>query len=220
MDRAGLTEGTAGNLSARTRTGQVVLTPTALRYATMTLDDLVVTDLDGRILVGLAPADDRARPPPRLPAAPPRHRRRRPHPPRPRLDVRRLPAADPVRDRGARALRRRRRPRHGLSPNRDGSARRRRRRPAPRPRGGARRESTGSSSWRGPPARRSSSRSSSSGRRRSWRGQRGSGPPMALPDAIRAEFRAAYLGGVDARPRRRFESTHAVERAPFPRTAC
>ncbi len=52
MDRAGLTEGTAGNLSARTRTGQVVLTPTALRYATMTLDDLVVTDLDGHILSG------------------------------------------------------------------------------------------------------------------------------------------------------------------------
>jgi L-fuculose-phosphate aldolase len=52
MDRAGLTEGTAGNLSARSRTGQVVLTPTALRYASMTLDDLVVTDLEGRVLSG------------------------------------------------------------------------------------------------------------------------------------------------------------------------
>lgn len=52
MDRSGLTEGTAGNLSARTRTGQVVLTPTALRYSTMHLDDLVVTDLDGRVLSG------------------------------------------------------------------------------------------------------------------------------------------------------------------------
>ena len=52
MDRAGLTEGTAGNLSARTRTGQVVLTPTAMRYASMTLDDLVVTDQGGRILAG------------------------------------------------------------------------------------------------------------------------------------------------------------------------
>ena len=52
MDRAGLTEGTAGNLSARARSGEVVLTPTAMRYAEMTLDDLVVTDLEGRILSG------------------------------------------------------------------------------------------------------------------------------------------------------------------------
>ena len=52
MDRAGLTEGTAGNLSARARSGEVVLTPTAMRYAEMTLDDLVVTDLEGNILSG------------------------------------------------------------------------------------------------------------------------------------------------------------------------
>ncbi|MBY0399724.1 class II aldolase/adducin family protein [Myxococcota bacterium] len=55
MDRAGLTEGTAGNLSARTRTGEIVLTPTAMRYAEMTEEDLVVTDLDGRILEGRRP---------------------------------------------------------------------------------------------------------------------------------------------------------------------
>ncbi len=52
MDRAGLTEGTAGNISARTRSDQVVLTPTALAYDQMTLDDLVVTDLDGHVLSG------------------------------------------------------------------------------------------------------------------------------------------------------------------------
>ena len=52
MDRTGLTEGTAGNVSARTEDGRVVLSPTALPYATMTASDLVVTDLDGRILAG------------------------------------------------------------------------------------------------------------------------------------------------------------------------
>ena len=52
MDRAGLTEGTAGNLSARSPSGEIVVTPTALRYATMTLDDLVVTDPEGRVLAG------------------------------------------------------------------------------------------------------------------------------------------------------------------------
>ena len=52
MDRAGLTEGTAGNVSARTGDDRVVLSPTALPYATMTARDLVVTDLDGRILAG------------------------------------------------------------------------------------------------------------------------------------------------------------------------
>lgn len=56
MDRAGLVEGTAGNLSARARTGQIVLTPTAMRYAEMTLDDLVVSDSDGRIVAGSRPA--------------------------------------------------------------------------------------------------------------------------------------------------------------------
>lgn len=52
MDRVGLTEGTAGNLSARTRRGEVVLTPTALAYDAMTLDDLVVVDLDGKLVSG------------------------------------------------------------------------------------------------------------------------------------------------------------------------
>lgn len=52
MDRAGLVEGTAGNLSARAASGEIVLTPTAMRYAGMEEDDLVVTDPDGRVLAG------------------------------------------------------------------------------------------------------------------------------------------------------------------------
>ena len=52
MDRAGLTEGTAGNVSARTSKDEVVLTPTALAYDRMTLADLVVTDLEGRVVSG------------------------------------------------------------------------------------------------------------------------------------------------------------------------
>jgi len=52
MDRSGLTEGTAGNVSARTIDGRVVLSPTALPYAGMNESDLVVTDLDGKRLEG------------------------------------------------------------------------------------------------------------------------------------------------------------------------
>ena len=55
MDRCGLTEGTAGNVSARTSAGEVVLTPTAMAYPEMTVDDLVVTDLEGRVLAGERP---------------------------------------------------------------------------------------------------------------------------------------------------------------------
>jgi len=52
MDRAGLVEGTAGNLSARTPADEVVLTPTARGYAEMTLEDLVVSDLEGTVRAG------------------------------------------------------------------------------------------------------------------------------------------------------------------------
>ncbi len=48
----GLVEGTAGNLSARLPDGNVVLTPSSLPYETMTIDDLVVTDIDGNVLAG------------------------------------------------------------------------------------------------------------------------------------------------------------------------
>jgi L-fuculose-phosphate aldolase len=50
--RTNLVHGTAGNFSARLPDGNVVLTPSSLPYETMTLDDLVVTDLDGNVLEG------------------------------------------------------------------------------------------------------------------------------------------------------------------------
>jgi L-fuculose-phosphate aldolase len=52
MLRTGLVEGTAGNLGARLPDGNAVLTPSSLDYLDMTLDDLVVTDLDGNVLDG------------------------------------------------------------------------------------------------------------------------------------------------------------------------
>ena len=52
MSSSGLVEGTAGNVSARLPDGNVVLTPSSLDYATMTLDDLVVCDLDGNVVEG------------------------------------------------------------------------------------------------------------------------------------------------------------------------
>jgi L-fuculose-phosphate aldolase len=59
--REGLVEGTAGNLSARTPQGRVLLTPTALAYETMTPDDLVLCDLGGNVLEGRrAPTSERA----------------------------------------------------------------------------------------------------------------------------------------------------------------
>jgi L-fuculose-phosphate aldolase len=48
----GLTVGTAGNLSARMPDGSICLTPSSLSYETMTIDDLVVCDLDGTVLEG------------------------------------------------------------------------------------------------------------------------------------------------------------------------
>ena len=52
MISCGLVEGTAGNVSARLPNGNVVLTPASIDYDTMTLDDLVVTDIDGNIVSG------------------------------------------------------------------------------------------------------------------------------------------------------------------------
>jgi L-fuculose-phosphate aldolase len=52
MLQKGLVEGTAGNLAARLPDGNVVLTPSSLSYETMTLEDLVVCDLDGNVLEG------------------------------------------------------------------------------------------------------------------------------------------------------------------------
>ena len=50
--RTDLVHGTAGNFSARLPDGNVVLTPSSLPYETMTLDQLVVTDLDGNVREG------------------------------------------------------------------------------------------------------------------------------------------------------------------------
>ena len=52
MIACGLVEGTAGNVSARLPNGNVVLTPSSVDYHTMTLDDLVVTDIEGTVLEG------------------------------------------------------------------------------------------------------------------------------------------------------------------------
>jgi len=52
MDDRGLVSGTAGNVSGRVDRERAVLTPSSLPYAEMTLDDLVVVDLDGTVLEG------------------------------------------------------------------------------------------------------------------------------------------------------------------------
>ncbi len=48
MLHKGLTEGTAGNISARQEDGTVVITPSSVDYDAMTLDDLVVIDTSGK----------------------------------------------------------------------------------------------------------------------------------------------------------------------------
>lgn len=52
MYAKGLVEGTAGNVSGRVDDGTVVVTPSSLSYDDMTLDDLVVVDLDGTVIAG------------------------------------------------------------------------------------------------------------------------------------------------------------------------
>jgi L-fuculose-phosphate aldolase len=48
----GLVEGTSGNISGRLPDGLVCVTPSSVAYDTMTLDDLVVVDLDGAVVEG------------------------------------------------------------------------------------------------------------------------------------------------------------------------
>ena len=48
----GLVEGTSGNISGRLADGLVCLSPSSVPYDTMTLDDLVVVDLDGAVVAG------------------------------------------------------------------------------------------------------------------------------------------------------------------------
>ena len=51
MAASGLTVETWGNISARDpETGLVYLTPSAMKYDTITVDDVVVCDLDGNIV--------------------------------------------------------------------------------------------------------------------------------------------------------------------------
>ena len=50
MLRRGLVEGTAGNISARRADGNLVITPSSVHYAEMTLADLVLVDPDGAVL--------------------------------------------------------------------------------------------------------------------------------------------------------------------------
>ena len=52
MLAVGLVEGTAGNISGRLDDGHVCVTPSSVDYDTMTLDDLVVVDLDGEVVSG------------------------------------------------------------------------------------------------------------------------------------------------------------------------
>lgn len=48
----GLVEGTSGNISGRLPDGLVCLSPSSVSYETMTLEDLVVVDLDGTVVEG------------------------------------------------------------------------------------------------------------------------------------------------------------------------
>ena len=48
----GLVEGTSGNISGRLPDGLVCLSPSSVAYDTMTLEDLVVVDLDGAVVQG------------------------------------------------------------------------------------------------------------------------------------------------------------------------
>ncbi len=55
MVTTGLVEGTSGNVSARLPDGNVVMTPSSVAYETMTLEDLVVCTLEGKVLEGKRP---------------------------------------------------------------------------------------------------------------------------------------------------------------------
>lgn len=48
----GLVEGSSGNISGRLAEDRVCMTPSSLGYDVMTLDDLVVVDLDGKVVEG------------------------------------------------------------------------------------------------------------------------------------------------------------------------
>ena len=52
MSTSGLVVGTSGNVSARTPDGNVLVTPSGLDYAILEPEDVVLVDLDGKMLEG------------------------------------------------------------------------------------------------------------------------------------------------------------------------
>jgi len=52
MSASGLVVGTSGNLSARTPEGDILITPSGLDYALLEPKDVVLVDLEGRVLEG------------------------------------------------------------------------------------------------------------------------------------------------------------------------
>lgn len=52
MAAKGLADGTEGNVSGRLEDGSVCITPSSIPYDVMTLDDLVVIDLEGQVVRG------------------------------------------------------------------------------------------------------------------------------------------------------------------------
>lgn len=52
LEQKGLVIGTWGNVSARTDEGTIILTPSKIAYANLTLYDLVTIDYDGKIVEG------------------------------------------------------------------------------------------------------------------------------------------------------------------------
>ena len=124
MLRSGLVEGTAGNIGARLPDGNAVLTPSSLDYLEMTLDDLVVCDLDGNVLEGDALPHHREGAAPRRAPDARRHPRHDALPRQVRHDVRAHPPGHPGRHRGVRRLHRRRRGVRRLPDHRHRRARR------------------------------------------------------------------------------------------------
>jgi L-fuculose-phosphate aldolase len=60
MAAKGLVEGTAGNVSARTSDGVVVMTPSSMPYEDITVDNVSVVDLDGTHRAGANPTSEKA----------------------------------------------------------------------------------------------------------------------------------------------------------------
>ncbi len=61
VHESGLVVGTAGNISGKMPDGTVCMTPSSLPYETMTIDDLVVVDLDGnKVGGGGSPSTEKA----------------------------------------------------------------------------------------------------------------------------------------------------------------